>query len=386
MYHEGAASFFAPPVTDAKGVVFYNPSMRLNRDLAISVANVFAEDSGRLAVADPMTGCGVRAVRYALELAGKVHVRAGDANRYAVALAKRNVKRNRVERKVSVEVSDANEILTRHGRTPDRFSLVDLDPFGSPVTFLDSASRAVAEGGILAVTATDTAVLCGARAEACFRKYGARPLRTEYSHEIAARILLFALASAAARHEIGILPLLTHRTAHYIRVYVQVGRRATAANATLKHIGYAHHCFHCLARGLVNRIMDLPRNCPDCSKPVAIGGPLWTGPLFEPRFLTRLLTTVTRRNGTGQLITLINSLLEESAAPACFFVIDAICDKYNLPMPKPSSIIHELRSQGYTAVASHFRPNALRTDIDPGHFAKLIRQLSTERLAQRLRT
>lgn len=41
------------------------------------------------------------------------------------------------------------------------YDAIDLDPYGTPAHLLDSAVQAVAEGGILMVTATDMAVLCG---------------------------------------------------------------------------------------------------------------------------------------------------------------------------------------------------------------------------------
>ena len=40
------------------------------------------------------------------------------------------------------------------------FSVVDLDPYGTAVPFLESALGALADGGLLAVTFTDMAVLC----------------------------------------------------------------------------------------------------------------------------------------------------------------------------------------------------------------------------------
>ncbi len=42
-------------------------------------------------------------------------------------------------------------------QNPDGYEVVDLDPYGSPTQFLDSAVQAVAEGGLLCVTATDMA-------------------------------------------------------------------------------------------------------------------------------------------------------------------------------------------------------------------------------------
>lgn len=42
-------------------------------------------------------------------------------------------------------------------QNPDGYEAVDLDPYGSPTQFLDSAVQAVSEGGLLLVTATDMA-------------------------------------------------------------------------------------------------------------------------------------------------------------------------------------------------------------------------------------
>lgn len=47
---------------------------------------------------------------------------------------------------------------------------VDLDPYGSPSVFLDSAVQSVADGGVLMCTATDMAVLCGGNGEVCYSK------------------------------------------------------------------------------------------------------------------------------------------------------------------------------------------------------------------------
>lgn len=54
--------------------------------------------------------------------------------------------------------SDARILMLTH---PKAFDVVDLDPYGTPSQLLEPAVEAVADGGLLCVTATDTAVLCG---------------------------------------------------------------------------------------------------------------------------------------------------------------------------------------------------------------------------------
>ena len=56
---------------------------------------------------------------------------------------------------------DACTVMYSHRAPDDRFDIVDLDPYGSPHLFLDAAVQSVKDGGLLLVTCTDMAVLCG---------------------------------------------------------------------------------------------------------------------------------------------------------------------------------------------------------------------------------
>lgn len=83
--------------------------------------------------------------------------------------------------------SHITQVMMRHERS---FDVVDLDPYGSPHNLLDTALGAVADGGMLCVTATDMAVLCGNHGETGWTKYGSYPLHTKFCHEQAVRIVL----------------------------------------------------------------------------------------------------------------------------------------------------------------------------------------------------
>lgn len=98
------------------------------------------------------------------------------------------------------------------------YDAIDLDPYGTPAHLLDSAVQSVAEGGLLAVTATDMAVLCGNSGEVCWTKYGSYPLHRPYCHEGAVRILLACLEAHANRHKRYIQPLLSVHMDFYVRV------------------------------------------------------------------------------------------------------------------------------------------------------------------------
>ena len=73
---EGSARFLAPEIGDASAAhidhllsrapVFYNPRMKLNRDVAVLALQVYQRRLGRrLVVCEPMCGTGVRGIRLA---------------------------------------------------------------------------------------------------------------------------------------------------------------------------------------------------------------------------------------------------------------------------------------------------------------------------------
>jgi len=233
----------------SKAPVFYNPRMEINRDIAVLVLQTLHDTVRRdLSLCEPLTGCGVRGIRLAEEVDGVSKVVINDISVEAAKLAKFNVRKNKVSKKVEVFNEDANLFLSRYAAPRKRFDYVDIDPFGSPVPYLDAALRAVRKGGLLALTATDMAPLCGVHPRACIRKYGGKPLRTEFCHELALRLLLGCVAMTAAKHDIGIKPLLSYSANNYVRTYVTLGYGAKEADENVQAQGYIQYCFECFHR------------------------------------------------------------------------------------------------------------------------------------------
>jgi tRNA (guanine26-N2/guanine27-N2)-dimethyltransferase len=139
-----------------------------------------------------LSASGLRALRYAREIEGIGQVVALDNDLASVEACQRNIKFNGsvAISKVESHHTDARVHMLTH---PKEFDVVDLDPYGSPSIFLDSAIQSVTDGGLLMCTATDMAVLCGGNGEVCYSKYGSYPLRAKYCHEMALRILLASI-------------------------------------------------------------------------------------------------------------------------------------------------------------------------------------------------
>lgn len=102
------------------------------------------------------------------------------------------------------------------------YDVIDLDPYGSPCQLLDTALCAINNGGLLAVTCTDMAVLCGNEVRACWSKYRSVSHHKTYWHEQALRILLYTIDTAACRLGKNIEPVISMSIDFYIRVFVRV--------------------------------------------------------------------------------------------------------------------------------------------------------------------
>lgn len=365
----------------SKAPVFYNPAMKLNRDMAVLAMRAYQKKLGReISVCEPLTGCGIRGIRFAAEseVVGKVLV--NDINPEAAKLAKFNVERNKMTNNVLASNEDANLFLSRYAAPRKRFDYVDIDPFGSPVPYLDAALRALRNGGLLALTATDMAPLCGVHPSACVRKYGGKPLRTEYCHELAVRLLVGCLTMMAAKHEIGAEILLSHSTDHYIRVYAVVHYGASLADKSVRMVGYVVHCFSCFHREISEGIISpLRRDCPECGAKLNVAGPLWLDRIANEDFCSLTKREANRREPDQErrILKLISLVQDEAEFPATYYVVDKICDKLNLSVPPLTKVVDNVRRAGFQAALTHFNSRGVKTNAPASVVKEIITKLST---------
>jgi tRNA (guanine26-N2/guanine27-N2)-dimethyltransferase len=165
-------------------------------------------------------------------------------------------------------VGDARSLMVS---TP--YQWIDLDPFGSPVDFLDSAIQSLSRVGLLDVTATDTAALCGSAKTSAARRYGSIGIVDSYMHDDAVRVLLGTIARIAAMHDKVIHPILSLFDGHHVRVSVLLKRSKESASEFLSNIGYR-------IREYPYRFSSFPEG--------NFSGPMWTGPIFDASIAKRL--------------------------------------------------------------------------------------------------
>jgi len=332
---------------------FFNPLGALKRDLLVAVVAGYAVNLGsKIAYGDPLAGVGAGSIRVCNEVDYVKRVYLNDLNPDALGLAKASAKLNGVYHRCSFSRYEANDFLSKHSGPHKRLDCIELDPFGSPAPFLESAVQACKIKGMVSATATDGAVLCGVHPEVCFRKYGSNSLNTEYCHEIAVRIIYAALAFAAMRLDLGISPVFAHTTKHYTKVNVVINAKPVP---TSKEIGYISHCFSCGARTVDKIVIE---RCKECKKKTRYAGPLWIGELFNKQIVEKSLKFAPNK-GSKQLL---EGALSEITSPKTYFVIDRMCDGLGIPPPPLSRIIGILQRKGFIAVRTILNPRALRTN------------------------
>lgn len=361
----------------SKAPVFYNPVMELNRDFAVLALQAYQRKiNHEICVCEPLASCGVRGVRFAAEVKGVKHVVMGDINEKAVQLTDYNIRRNRLSERISIRHEDANSLLSHYGAPHRRFDAIDIDPFGSPAPFADSAIRALRNDGLIALTATDMAALCGVHPKSCIRKYGAKPLRTEYCHELAVRILIGYLARTAAKYNIGVDSLFCHAVDHYVRVYATTKFGAKAADRSIANLGYILHCFKCLHRETAKGLFSSrdSQECVECGSRIEAAGPLWLGKIFDEHFCKLIEKEAEKRafRQAERIHRILTLTKGEANGPITYYVLDKLCNRLSLPVPAVKKVLEALKTKGFRASLTHFSSRGIRTDASATEMKELL--------------
>jgi tRNA (guanine26-N2/guanine27-N2)-dimethyltransferase len=407
LHKEGNTSLVVPSLGEPKMLpAFFNPRGAFVRDVSLVVYKAYLEQymeapSKSLTFADSLAGIGARGIRVAREIEGFERVFLNDINSRALEYARKSAELNSLGQKCIFSRSEVcSFLLSRFENQSERFDFVDLDPFGSPSDFVDCAIRSVKDGGLLSMTATDSAVLCGVYPKVALRKYLGLPLRTDYCHEVGMR-LLFGLASQTAmRLEAGIVPIFCHHDMHYFRTYfsLKVGNSYSRDNEG--KIGFIIHCFGCGYRSILRRdeffslrageenghdvglekgkhqkkmvtAESVALVCPECGRGtkekggrIAVGGPLWIDKIQSINFLKRC-----------EEVSDLPVFSEEIDLPL-YYDLNSIKLKSGTSMPKITKVLDTLQSRGFTASRTRLNRNSLRTNAKIQELRNVVLELA----------
>mmetsp|Transcript_17855 Transcript_17855/g.21815 ORF Transcript_17855/g.21815 Transcript_17855/m.21815 type:complete len:475 (-) Transcript_17855:25-1449(-) len=281
-----------------------------------------------LFILEALGASGLRSMRYAKEIdhgCGVDRIVCNDLELHAYENIKKNAEFNGISpEKLISSQGDAVEIMMKHrfqslkgqhtrvaeyltedlknrNYDKDPFDVVDLDPYGSPSIFLDTAVQSVRDGGLLCVTATDLATMCGKNLEVCFSKYGSMSLKAKYGHEMAIRMVLAALERKANVYGRYIVPLLSVQMDFYLRVFVRVYTSKAEIKKSAAKLGLVIQSSGCdsffiqpLAKEMNNvhkcSTVQVPQVCGETGESMRIAGPIWTKPIHNLEFVKSLLS------------------------------------------------------------------------------------------------
>jgi len=333
-------------IVDKKMPIFYNPVMSTNRD--ISLLFLQALEKNELTIADPLAGSGIRSLRILKELNENVvkKIVINDIKLEESSLYK-NLEINNINlEKIIIKKQDANQLLNSEGH----FDYIDLDPFGSPNQFLDSAIRALKRNAFLAITATDTSALCGSYPLACIRKYWAVPLRNELMHEFAVRILIRKIQLIGAQHEKALIPKISYAKEHYVRIFFQAFNNKKMVDEILKNQDY--YIFKNEKKG-----------------------PIWRGKINDTDILNQILKKTQTLEISKKTLKLLEMLKQESEINELFFFdVHELASQHKIKiLPKLEKIIETLKKQEFQASRTHFNVNAIKTNAPIEKILRIIK-------------
>ncbi len=369
---EGSTRLFVPKASLEGAVpptapVFFNPIAVTNRNVSVSVAAV----SGKKTFCDSLAGVGARGVRVANESSVE-KVTLVDFNAESLKLAKASAKANGVLGGCEFEESESCAFLhSAYGREV-KFEAIDVDPFGTPARFIQPALSAIADGGVLSLTATDTAVLCGVHVDVCRRRYGATPLNNSFHHETGVRILLNAVRREAASLDLGVEPLLAHSTKHYIRVFARVLVGPSKADASMRGEGYITWCPKC---GHTEAAERLEWACRLCGGKAKSAGPLWVGKVTDEGLVRGALDD-SRRRGFRDSSKILAGLGRVDEFPPWSYSMEGICSALGIASVPDEKVAEALRSVGFASSRQPFEKTGIKSRASYEEVVKAVRAAS----------
>lgn len=334
---EGSAEIYVTieDKVSRKMSVFYNPVMELNRTISVLILENIPKKN--LKICMPLAGSGVRGIRFLKELQkSKIkEIYFNDISEEAIKIIKKNLKLNKLEgnKKIKISCKEANKFML----DSEGFDYVDIDPFGSPNAFLDSAIKRISRGGILAATATDTSALCGTSFKACVRKYWAVPKHGAMMKEIGLRILIRKVQLIAAQYDRALIPIFSYSKDHYMRVFFSVEKGKEKVDKILKKY---------------DKFSD--------------AGPMWLGQLWDKKLVGKI-----KKNCEIKFVDVINE--EAKLDVVGFYNIHTICKKNKIKnLPKTEEILKKIKKKGGKACRTHFDDVGIKSNLSEKDIKNII--------------
>ena len=343
------------------------------------------DENGAL-VLEALSATGLRSIRFIKEVPGIKTLVVNDLEEAAVEAIRRNVEFNgEAASRCLPNQGDANMVMHQYKAEGKPFDIVDLDPYGTAAPFLDAALQGVKDGGLLCVTCTDLAVLCGNQRDVCYAKYGSIPTKAGYCHEMAVRMVLATMDRVAARYKRYIVPLFCARIDFYVRLFVRVYVSPAEIKKVASKVSMVHQCVSCDTFHLrpiatidgnkcrpSRALPNVHPTCSQCNGKFAIGGPIYNRPIINRAFCNEILARLEKpriKAGNNPYLTTVPRIRGEIAKAlgevpnaVLFYSMPSLSRRLRCQVVPIANMFCAIRSCGYSASQAAAATDSLKTD------------------------
>ncbi len=306
-----------------KSGIYYSKMQTITRDLTVVILkNYFSKSFNAL---DLLAGSGVRGFRIEKECNANVTI--NEKNPFA----RKFILRNKELNNSNAEITDYDAEICFPKK---KFDYIDIDPFGSPVPFIDLALKSIKNNGMIGITATDLPNLAGTNRRKSLMLYHAEPKRNFLKHEIGVRILWKYVAEKCMEYELLMDPILTYFGGYYYRIFFRVEKGSKKSFTMLEKI---------------QEIYDLQNQKT---------GPIWIGKIHENEFLKKLIVDDYLENKEKIEEIIRHANLENILF---FYSLEEISKKAGRNIPKIDNFIKIINDMGYEASRTQFHPLGIKT-------------------------
>lgn len=382
---EGLANIIVPRLEQYKrpdGViepawmpVFYNPQAVISRDFTVILLKTIMNNKNFFFV-DALSGTGVRGIRIALETNGEGIL--NDIDPRAHYYIKKNIALNNLVNKLEVYNHEANALLNTLVFTGIPVDYIDIDPYGAPSPYIDSALKPLRKEAYLGVTATDTGPLTCTYPHKALIRYWSKCVKLDFEKEFAARLLISNIALRASALELEVVPLLTLSYKYFIRVFLKLRRSATRAHRLINDcIGFVWYCTKTLERGFLKNIEDLNNiKCSDGSTPIALGK-IWICNLHDQSTVARSLIVSENmpwiHRESIKVLKLIDS---EKNLNIPYIRLDKLCGTLRINVPSINELLLKINELGIKCSRTHMDPRGIRVEADHSTLINILTEIS----------
>ncbi|KAG1831709.1 S-adenosyl-L-methionine-dependent methyltransferase [Suillus variegatus] len=384
------------------------PSNDLDDDLpgdvsttgGISQSNKREYRPHKFVLLEALSATGLRSIRYAKEIPLVRFVIANDLSASATAAMKRNVELNGLGPSSPGPADSASSFtVSEHQPLPDRGKRRHVSMLSTLIRMVllhplsTGAVQCVNDGGkhptgLLCVTCTDLSVLATTNYhEKCFSNYGGIPVKAEYCHEAALRLVLNTLSTSAGRYGRYIEPLLCLSIDFYVRLFVRIHSAPIEVKKTASKTAMYFVCQGCQAfyeqplgrtvekvqerSGNVNLVFKtqagppVPQKCTECGSALHVAGPMWSGSLHNNGFISKVLEHLGSnqdRYGTAVRMKGMLTVASEELHVPFYFTPSRIAGFFHSVCPPLDDVASALLNAGHTVSRSHALPGSLKTD------------------------